>query len=605
MKSVKMLNTGFTAKNTYIQQSVESSIQSSDKYSKFNKYNTNNLYDMIGGTKSNRTNRSNRSGTNEKTVIYSIDESEKVLEKIDDIVAEADAISSEKLKPTKHDLRKMYEIVRDFVIEKKRKIYGGFAISKLIESVNPEDKLYKDDDVKSWDIDFYSPNPISDAKEIANRLYAQGFLYIHAREAQHDETYKVWAETNDCADITYVPANIYGNIPFKIIDGYHITGHQFMMIDSFRVITDPMASYFRLDKTFTRLCKMLQYHAMPRNDSPLKIVDPTPPLDVAFRAVHDFLISTETTIAVGMYIYNHLVNESKINTDPEKSKYINFRNVNYYEIISTDYKNDARNLILLLKEKFSHSDKIKYVERYPWFQYLGYSVDIFYDGTINCKMYSNNSRCVPYNTVNAMYFNNKSYEKSNRTVKIGTFATGILFGLIGIMRAKTNKESMLMNIYYQLISHMTDMKNYYLKTNNKTIFDDGLFKEFSPKCIGITNTAAMERVIRIDEKMKKSKKFSWSYNPASEKDRQNDIKYVFKNSSGNPINNERNMKIVLEKTSLYENADADEDAYVEEEYVEDDADVDADAEVNTVEEDNPDIKETKSKSKSKSKSKMK
>src|SRR5580698_5921692 len=91
------------------------------------------------------------------------------------------------------------------------------------------------------------------------------------------------------------------------------------MIDYFRVFTDPLTAYFRLEKTFTRLYLMLKHYPLPKSTSSLDIVPPTRDLDVAFHIVHKFLINRETTITIGMYAYDHLVRESKIN---EKNKSI-------------------------------------------------------------------------------------------------------------------------------------------------------------------------------------------------------------------------------------------------------------------------------------------
>lgn len=502
--------------------------------------------------------------------LYTEDDSKALVARVDEIMNAADDISGKIIKPTMDDLWKIIFTVRDFVKEKKRKIYGGFALNKLIESVDPNDKFYMDDDIKSWDIDFYSPSPIEDAKEIANRLYAKGFKHIHAGEAQHDETYKIFAETNDCADITYVPRNIYHKMPFKEVNGLCLTGPHFMMIDYFRVLTDPLTSFFRLEKTFTRLCLMLKHYPLPRNASSIEIVPPDRDLDIAFRVIHKFLTNRESTITVGMYAYDHLIRESKINEKDKKvgrmRKYdtkqsksgpnIDYIDINYYEIISTHYKSDARELILALKDKFSVSpDRVTYRENYPFFQYLGYSVDILFDDDIICRMYHYASRCTPYFDVPALYFKNGSYEEEKGKIRIGSFAVLMLYNLIDIMRARTNDDQNTKNLHYIMISHMIDMKNYFQKRTGKTIMDESLFGEFILRCIGSTNTAKMEKAIRIEKKIKAGKKFTWGYNPANERDRNNENRYSFKNSSGNPIKNDKNKKIDLSKNYSDEEID--------------------------------------------------
>ena len=498
----------------------------------------------------------------------------QLVENVEQIIKDAETMSTKKIRPTIDELWEIIFTVRDFVKEKKRKIYGGFALNKLIEEVSPEDKFYSDDDVKSWDIDFYSPTPIDDAKELSDRLFKKGFNYVRAGEALHDETYKIFAETSDCADITYVPRNIYNKIPYKEINGLVLTGPHFMMIDYFRVLSDPLTSYFRLEKVFVRLCLMAKYFPLPKNSTKIEIVPPDRDLDIAFHTVHDFLKDRESMICIGMYAYNHYVKESGINEkllnrgnrgkpgnlnnnrSNRQSPSINFVDINYYEIISTHYKRDARELILALKAKFPMSnDRITYRENYPFFQYLGYSVDIYFDDEMICQIYNYNSRCTPYIDVPALYFKKGGYDEDKGTIRIGSFATQMMYNLINVMKARANNDQNKKNLYYTIISHSIDMKNYYFDKTKKTIFDKNLFQEFILTCTGETNSAQMERQIRMDKKIKAGKKFTWSYNPANVKDQNNDSKYVFRNSSGNSINNDKNKRIDLNSTDDNESDD--------------------------------------------------
>ena len=494
--------------------------------------------------------------------LYTETDSRLLAEKVGEIIKNAEEYSSHIVHPTKDLIRDIFMIVKNFVIAKERKVYGGFALNTLIGNVAPADKIYDDDNPKAWDIDFYSPDPISDAKEISHILLSKGIHHVMAREALHNETYTVFAETENCADISYVPRNIYNKIPFTKINGMYVTNPHFMMIDYFRVMTDPLTSFFRLEKTFTRLCVMLKHFPLPHSTSSIDIVPPDKELDVAFHKVHEFLTDRETTIVVGMYAYNHLIKESgmkethknqsnkqnRISTKQQKDKnkndFIDYVDVNYYEVISTQYIQDARELIFKLRETFT-DDRITYQENYPFFQYLGYSANIYFDNEIICKIYHYNSRCTPFFDVPALYFNNKSYDELPGKIRIGSFALLMMYATIDVMKARTDNDINTKNLYYTIISHMIDMKQYYLKKTNKTILDESLFQEFIIRCTGTMLSPAMERQIRIEKKRKAGKKFSWSYNPDNEKDVGNDMRYMFMNSSGNPINNEKNLKIDL------------------------------------------------------------
>ena len=500
--------------------------------------------------------------------LYTEQDNLLLIEKVEDIMKNADQLSGTLVEPTKDKMWEIVYTVRDFVIEKKRKIYGGFALNKLIENRNPKDAFYADDNVKDWDIDFYSPDPINDAKEIADRLRKKGFEHVVAREAQHDETYKVFAETLDCADISYVPSNIYRNMPFNEVNGLCLTGPHFMMIDYFRILTDPLTSYFRLEKTFTRLCLMLKYFPLPTSTSSITIIPPNNEMDVAFRTVNEFLIDRSTTVTVGMYAYNHLIKESGIinqvkNQDKlkrqaktnktsknDKSVNINYVDINYYEIISTNYVQDVKDLINKLYDKVHSKERITYVENYPFLQYLGYSVDIYFDDEIICKIYHYNRRCTPFFDVPSLYFKNDKYEKMDGKIRIGTVAVQMMYNLINIMKARSARDDETKDIYYTMISHIIQMKDYFFSKNNKTIFDDTLFKEFVLNCVGKTTTPQMEKAERMEKKKKAGKKYMWNYNPENDKDKENVTKYFFKNSSGNRINNPKNYKIDMSVASI-------------------------------------------------------
>ena len=473
--------------------------------------------------------------------LYGTTSVEEYLKHIEEIEEQAKKKAATMIEPT---LERRWEIiytVRDFVIEKKRKIYGGFALNLLIGMKEPKDKFYKDDDIEKWDIDFYSPDPINDAIEIANRLHKKKFKNVQGTEAQHDETYTVFAEGEKCADISYVPRNIYNKIPFNEYKNMTLTGAYFMMIDYFRVLTDPMTSYFRLTqkKSFERLLLLTKHYPLPKiKNNNVSIIPPPKELDIAFRTINNFLIDRKTTIAVGMYAYNYLIKECKIKT-------INHCDVNYYEIISTFYKKDVRDLLFMLYDKFPDSkNKITYKEFYPFFQYFGFRTQIYYEDTIICIIYHYNSRCTPYNTVPSLYFTKKSFEENKGNTQIGTFSMIVLYNLINVMIARTNNDDISKDLYYKLLSNMIEMQEYHQTKNNKTIFDEGLFKEFTIECIGTTMSLQSTKQLRIDKRRKAGHMIIWRYQPELAKDK-NVSTFYFKNSSGNIINNVKNMKIDL------------------------------------------------------------
>jgi len=459
----------------------------------------------------------------------------------EEIIKKAHAKELSIVEPTLDRRWEIINTVKDFIISHKRKLYGGLGLNKLIELKNPKDKFYNDDDVDAWDIDFYSPDPINDMMEIANLLYKKKFKHVKATEAQHEETYTVYAEGIKCADASYVPRNVYNKIPFNEVKGLIITGPHFMMIDYFRVLTDPLTSYFRLEKTFQRLLLLTKYYPLPKvKDTNVAIVAPDKELDVAFRTINEFIKNKDTIVAVGMYAYNHLIKECNMEAK------IKYSDVNYYELITTFYRKDVKDIIFKLYDKYPEAKtKITYKEFYPYFQYFGWRTQIYYEDILICIVYHHNMRCTPYNKVLGHYFTKKAVEEEKKDkIQIGSFSMIVLYNLINVMMARTNNDDITKDLYYKLLSNMIEMQEYHQTKNNKTIFDDGLFKEFVVDCVGTTISLKMAQQQKYEKRKKSGHMLSWMYNPAIAKDK--DINtFYFKNSSGNIINNQKNMKIDL------------------------------------------------------------
>ena len=69
-------------------------------------------------------------------------------------------------------------------------------------------------------------------------------------------------------DISYIPNIIFNNMPIIKVDGIKSTHPHFMMVDAYRIFTDPMTSYWRLDKTIRRFQKIFKYFPVDLIKSP-------------------------------------------------------------------------------------------------------------------------------------------------------------------------------------------------------------------------------------------------------------------------------------------------------------------------------------------------
>lgn len=419
------------------------------------------------------------------------------------------------------EIIKVYSIIKEYIKKNKRKIYGGYGLNELLKDKNPESAIYKENLENPKDIDFYSTDPIYDFINICNELHKAGLKFIMGQESLHRETYSIKVKNIEYCNISYVPKNIYNKMPFKEIDGYYYVHPYFMMIDMLRMFTDPLTSFWRLPKgIYSRFLLLEKYYPLPQNLNKKIFFPKHKELgEKALEIISKFIKDRKSTVLIGFMIYNIYLEESRSN-----NKKIN---IPYYEIISTDYKTDVLELLELLKENIS-PEYVRYEECYPFFQFIGYSVNIYVDDELVAKLYHNNNKCIPYVEVNR-----------NR---IGTFHLICQFMLIDIVKARVNDEDK--DVYFTALSHIIAFRNKYLKDNKKTIFDKTIFEEFVIDCIGISLSNQMEKKLLIKHRKETGKRYIIRYDPSDKVIEP--YNYIFANSSGNIINKKSNLKIANE-----------------------------------------------------------
>jgi len=458
---------------------------------------------------------------------------------INDIVDKVNKIRGKTFEPFVEEIKQITEIIINYVKEKGRKIYGGYALNLLIKNKNSDDAIYSED--ATPDVDFYSPEPIKDYITLANELYKKKFKNVMVKEAQHKETYSLFVNQHLYCDLTYVPKNIYNRMPFIKINGLKVIGPYFMMIDYFRMLTDPLLSFpfrFKDKPSFKRFYLLQKYYPLPKTNKPIRNANIVNDINIVKNiqnVIYNFIKNRSTIINIGHYAYNRFCLETK-------NKPIE---IPFFEIISTNYISDAS----LLMDSFKEMDKeisndIYISEYFPFFQFFGYSVRFYYKDTLLIKIYNYNKKCLPYIDVKFGSFgeNNKFIKDSSSFVRIGTFALTMLYILINIIKYRVDKNKYMMDLYFEMASHLVSIRNNYLKENNKTMLDDSIFKDFIIDCVGETETPERERKKLIEKRKKQGKKYVFDYRPDNILRDPESVNYIFSNSSGNMINNKKNKK---------------------------------------------------------------
>lgn len=447
------------------------------------------------------------------------------------------------------DKREVIETIHKYIKDNKRKIYGGYAQHLFVIAKNPKDAFYDAYDFP--DIDFYSPEPLNDVYKLCNLLHEKGFKGVKGREAIHSETYSIFVEgEGPYCDISYMPKYIYNKMPHRDINGFVATDPYFMSIDSLRILSDPLTSWeVKLDKRIKRFYLMNKYYPYPHINKQLPI---TPIKDFILQSVllkiHEFVTDNQSVMTFGFYSYNHFLMESTILKNKELSKNkFNYIQTPYYEIISTNYKDDALKLIESIKKLVPENDFYQ-EEYYPFFQFLDNSVYLYYKDKLVAILYNNNKKCIPYKQVDSHYFDNNKFDKGKGKINIISFSAMLMYTLSTIIKVGIDDDTETKNIYEIMLSQLIELREYYFKTNNKNIFDDSLFSDFIIECKGHTVLAKREAYLKGQQNLLDNKPYAFEYYPA--KNRKNEAPaYNFANTSGNLINNEKNLKLVGNTTN--------------------------------------------------------
>jgi hypothetical protein len=231
--------------------------------------------------------------------------------------------------------------------------------------------------------------------------------------------------------------------------------------------------------------------------------------------------------------------------DKKLGKKYSYVNNNPYQFISTDYRNDVKELLDFIKqENKTLAGHISIEEHYPFWQLYGYSTYVYYKNIVVAHVIHHNRRCTPFKITDAYAFKGKNAGKEKGKIQIGSFSFTFLMNLCNAFKYRVLRDNKKYQFYNIMTSHLVEMRNYYMDKSGKQLLDDSLFQEFVTNCIGDTMNPLREK--RLERKMKYlQKKFPivWNYDPSQDRDNKSRV-YRFPNSSGNSINNEKNYRIV-------------------------------------------------------------
>tara|TARA_Y100001935_G_scaffold163602_1_gene134525 strand:- start:2566 stop:4080 length:1515 start_codon:yes stop_codon:yes gene_type:complete len=158
------------------------------------------------------------------------------------------------------DIKEIIRIVEDFLKLSKRVCYGGTAINNILPL---QDQFY-DKTTELPDYDFFSPEPLKDAKKLADIYYEKGFTEVEAKSGMHAGTFKVYVNFLPIADITYLVPELYKNIHKKAISVANIyyCPPNYLRMAMYLELSRPDGDVSRWEKVLKRLTLLNKHYPM-------------------------------------------------------------------------------------------------------------------------------------------------------------------------------------------------------------------------------------------------------------------------------------------------------------------------------------------------------
>jgi len=149
------------------------------------------------------------------------------------------------------EIKNMILVVENFIKVKTLICYGGTAINNIL----PEEDQFYNKDVEIPDYDFFTPDALSDAKELADLYYKNGYTDVEAKSGQHHGTYKVFVNFIPVADLTQLPKEIYTSLKKDSVrvSGILYAPPNFLRMSMYLELSRPAGDISRWEKVLKRL----------------------------------------------------------------------------------------------------------------------------------------------------------------------------------------------------------------------------------------------------------------------------------------------------------------------------------------------------------------
>jgi len=197
------------------------------------------------------------------------------------------------------------EVVREFIISRGLILYGGLAIDYALRLKGSQ--IY--DDNERPDYDFFSPQNVEDAYDLADILHNRGFRNAGAIRGIHVQTMRVRTDFIGVADISYTPPHIFENLPVLMYRGMKVLHPDYQRNDIHLAFCFPFNSPPREDithrfaKDLKRFNLIEMHYPIQANGVCKKTEEYSAQKRLGFYERHSFSFSSEFTAISGFAAY--------------------------------------------------------------------------------------------------------------------------------------------------------------------------------------------------------------------------------------------------------------------------------------------------------------
>ena len=255
------------------------------------------------------------------------------------------------------DVRKILRILEDFIIEKKVLLYGGTAINNIL----PKYAQFYDRTTEIPDYDFYSPDALIHAKELADIYYKKGYIEVEAKSGIHFGTFKVYVNFIPVADITQMHQQLYKTLMKDsiIISKMHYAPPDYLRMSMYLELSRPAGDLTRWEKVLKRLNLLNKYYPLKVKNEGIeddKIDFHTSIIENSSRNDELYIQTRNCFIDQGVVFFGGYASSLYSQYMPEEQRK-KLKKYPDYDVLSTEPKECAT----ILKE-YLHRNGFKYIK---------------------------------------------------------------------------------------------------------------------------------------------------------------------------------------------------------------------------------------------------